>query len=92
MTSSLVWKSLYCDMKYRRRSACAYKNGQQGNMRLIKKHALNSECALTRKGFDIEGGAIEHVCTFRVLKVSRSWKSTLWRASFEDITSIRLIQ
>ena len=26
---------------------------------------------------------------FRVLKVSRLWKSTLWRVSFEDITSIR---
>ena len=23
---------------------------------------------------------------------ARSWKSTLWRASFEDITSIRLVQ
>ena len=61
-------------------------------MPLNKKHALNSECVLNRKGLDIEGGAIEHVRAFHVLKVSRSWKSTLWRASFEDITSIRLIQ
>ena len=59
---------------------------------LNKKHVLNSKCALNRKGIDIEGGAIERVRAFHVLKVSRSWKSTLWRALFEDITSIRLIQ
>ena len=28
---------------------------------LNKKHALNNECALNRKGLGIEGGAIEHV-------------------------------
>ena len=79
-------------MKYRRQwllSACAYKNEQQGKMRLIKKHVLNSKCALDRNGLDIECRAIERVRAFCVLKVSRSWKSTL---SFEDITSIRLIQ
>ena len=59
---------------------------------LNKKHALNSKCALNRKGLDIEGGAIERMRAFRILKVSRSWKSILWRASFEDIMSIRLIQ
>ena len=83
------------ETKYHRRwllSTCAYKNEQQGNMRLIKKNALNSKCALNRKSLDIEGGAIECVCAFRVLKVSRSWNGTLWRASFEDIMSIRLIQ
>ena len=81
-------------MNYCRRwllTACAYKNEPQGNMCLIKQHALNSERALNRKGLNIEGGAIEHVRAFRVLKVSRSWKSTLWRASFEDITSITLL-
>ena len=31
---------------------------------LNKKHALNSECALNRKGLDIEGGAIERVRAF----------------------------
>ena len=55
-------------------------------MQLIK-HVLDSECALNRKGLDIEGGAIE--CVHHILKVSRSSKSTLWRASFKDITSIR---
>ena len=69
----------------------AYKNEQQGNTHLIKKkHALNSECVLNRKGLDIEGGAIERVLAFHVLKVSRSWKNTLSRrAPFKDITSIR---
>ena len=70
-------------------SACAYKNKQQGNMRLRKNMRLT---VLNRKGLDIEGGAIECVRAFRILKVSRSWKSTLWRALFEDITSLRLIQ
>ena len=40
-------------------SACAYSNQQQETMHLIKsmKYALNSECALNREGFGIEGGA-----------------------------------
>ena len=80
--------------EYHRRwllSACAYKNEQLGNMRLIK-NVLLIVSVLDRKGLEIEGGAIERVCTFCILKVSRSWKSTLWRASFEDITSIRAVE
>ena len=37
---------------------------------LNKKHALDSECALNRDSF--EGGTIEHVRAFCILKVSRS--------------------
>ena len=58
---------------------------------LNKRHVLNSECVFNRKGLDIEGGAIECVRAFHVLKVSRSWMSTLWKTSFEDITSIRAL-
>ena len=47
---------------------------------MIRNYALNSECALNRKGLDIEGGAI--------LLLRSRWKSILSRVSFEDITSI----
>ena len=63
------------ELTYRRRwllSACAYKNKQQGNIRLIKKHALNSECALNREGSDVKGGTKPCACSSHVHKVPRS--------------------
>ena len=47
-------------------SACTYKNEQQGN-----NYMLNTECALNRKGLGIKSRAIERVCAFFILNVSR---------------------
>ena len=48
----LIHNSATCDMPYRRRwllSACAYKNEQQGNMRLIKNVRLTASVRLIER-------------------------------------------
>lgn len=58
----------------------AYKNEQQGNVRLIKSVRL-----INRKGLGVEGRAIKHVHAFPVLQVSWSHNWIEVRHGEQDI-------